>query len=128
MINRVILIGRTTKELELKTTSNNLSVVTFTLAVPRAFKNSGGERESDFVQCVVWRKQAESMYKYVRKGNMRGVDGRIQTRTYDDSNGKRVYITEVVCDSIQFLETNKQDSQPTNNTQDKDDNSEKLPF
>ena len=109
MINRVILVGRITKDPDLKNTTNNLSVVTFTLAVNRPFKNSNGENEVDFVQCVVWRKQAENLYKYVKKGNMIGVDGRIQTRNYEDSNGKKVYITEIVCDCVQFLETNKQD-------------------
>lgn len=112
MINRVILVGRITKDPELRTTQSDLSVCSFTLAVNRQFKSKEGENEADFIQCVVWRKQAENLVKYIKRGNMIGVDGRVQTRTYDNNEGVRQYVTEIVCDSIQFLETNKQDSQP----------------
>lgn len=104
MLNRVVLVGRITKDPELRTTQSNISVVAFTLAVNRPFMDQQGERQADFIQCVVWRKQAENLAKYVRKGMLLGVDGRIQTRTYEAETGTR-YITEVVCDSVQFLES-----------------------
>ena len=108
MINRTILVGRTTKEPELKYTSSNLAYIKFTLAVNRTF----GEKETDFIQCMVWRKQAENMAKFVHKGSLIGIEGRIQTGSYDDKDGKRVYTTDVVCDSVQFLEP-KSDAQNT---------------
>jgi single-strand DNA-binding protein len=109
MINAIILVGRITKSPELKYTQSNIAVVSFTLAVNRQFTDESGERQADFIQCVVWRKQAENMAKYVDKGHLIGIQGRIQTRTYDDDNGKTIYITEVVADNIQFLETKKDD-------------------
>jgi single-strand DNA-binding protein len=104
MINRVILVGRITKDPELKTTQSSIPVVTFTLAVNRQYSDTSGEKQTDFIQCVVWRKQAENMAKYVHKGDLIGVDGRIQTRQYEGDNGMK-YVTEIVADSIQFLET-----------------------
>jgi len=104
MINRTILVGRLTKDPELRYTSSNLAVVKFTLAVNRTFTGPSGEREADFIQCVVWRKQAENLARYVKKGSLVGVEGRIQTGSYDDKDGIRKYTTEVVCDSVQFLE------------------------
>lgn len=104
MLNRVVLVGRLTKDIELRYTSSNVAVAQFTVAVNRAFSNQNGEREADFVNCVAWRNQAENMAKYVKKGALIGVDGRIQTRSYDDATGKRVYVTEVVAESVQFLE------------------------
>jgi single-strand DNA-binding protein len=104
MINRVILVGRLTKDPELRRTSNDIPVATFTLAVNRPFSNPSGDRDADFIPCVVWRRQAENVEQYLSKGSLVGVDGRIQTRTYDDQDGNRKYITEVVCDSVQFLE------------------------
>jgi single-strand DNA-binding protein len=103
MINRVILVGRITKDPELKTTQSNISFVNFTLAVNRQFTDQSGERQADFIQCIVWRKQAENLAQYINKGALLGVEGRIQTRTYEADNSTR-YITEVVCDTIQFLE------------------------
>ncbi|PAT02451.1 single-stranded DNA-binding protein [Candidatus Izimaplasma bacterium ZiA1] len=111
MINRVVLVGRLTKDPELRYTTSNLPVATFTIAVNRTFTNQSGEREADFIQCVVWRKQAENLQRFVKKGNLIGVEGRMQTRTYDDQAGVRKYITEVVCDSVQFLEPKNQDNQ-----------------
>ena len=102
MINRSILVGRITKQPELKSTQSNIPVVTFTLAVNRQFTNGDGEREADFIQCVVWRKQAENLARFVSKGDLLGVEGRISTRQYDTGDGIR-YVTEVVCDSVQFL-------------------------
>lgn len=104
MINKVILVGRITKDPEVKYTTSNIAVSTFTLAVPRAFSDNSGEKTTDFIQCVVWRKQAENLAKYVKKGALLGVEGRIQTRSYE-VNGERRYITEIVCDSVQFLDT-----------------------
>lgn len=104
MINRVVLVGRLTKDPELRYTPNGIAVATFTLAVNRTFASQSGEREADFINCVVWRKQAENMANYLRKGSLTGIEGRIQTRSYDNQEGKRVYVTEVVADSVQFLE------------------------
>ena len=104
MMNRVILVGRITKDPEVKMTQSNIAVVTFTLAVNRQFADQSGERQADFIQCVVWRKQAENLARFVKKGALLGVEGRIQTRQYETENGMR-YVTEVVCDSVQFLES-----------------------
>jgi len=110
MINRVILVGRLTKDPELKYTAGNISVAKFTLAVNRTFTSgANGEKEADFIQCVVWRKQAENLARFVKKGSLIGVEGRIQTGSYDDKDGIRKYTTEVVCDSVQFLEPKNQD-------------------
>ena len=104
MINRVILVGRLTKDPDLRYTPNGVPVATFTLAVNRTFSNQQGERETDFINCVVWRRQAENAANYLKKGNLAGVDGRIQTRNYEGQDGKRVYVTEVLAESVQFLE------------------------
>ena len=104
MINRVVLVGRLTKDPELKYTQTGIAVTRFTLAVNRAFQNAQGEKEADFVSCVAWRKQAENVANFLRKGSLVGVDGRIQTGSYEGQDGKRVYTTEVVADSTQFLE------------------------
>ncbi|PKK93025.1 MAG: single-stranded DNA-binding protein [Tenericutes bacterium HGW-Tenericutes-6] len=110
MMNRVILVGRITKDPEVKQTQSNIPVASFTLAVNRQFADQSGERQADFIQCVVWRKQAENLARFVKKGALLGIEGRIQTRTYEAENGTR-YVTEVLCDSIQFLES-KGDSEP----------------
>ena len=96
MINRVILVGRITKDPEMKQTQSNIAVVSFTLAVNRQFTDSSGERQADFIQCVVWRKQAENLARFVKKGSLVGVEGRIQTGSYDDKDGVRKYTTDVV--------------------------------
>lgn len=108
MINKVILVGRITKDPELKSTQSNINFVNFTLAVNRQFTDQSGERQADFIQCNVWRRQAENLARFIKKGALLGVEGRIQTRTYEVDGNTR-YITEVVCDSVQFLE-NKGDS------------------
>lgn len=124
MMNRVILVGRITKEPEIKYTQSNIPVVSFTLAINRQFSDQSGEKQADFVQCVVWRKQAENLAKFVKKGALLGVEGRIQTRNYEAENGTR-YVTEVVCDSIQFLESKQEsEEQPfkeDKNTQDSEE-------
>ena len=104
MINRVVLVGRLTKDPEYRTTPSGVSVATFTLAVNRTFTNAQGEREADFINCVVFRKQAENVNNYLFKGSLAGVDGRIQSRSYENQEGRRIFVTEVVCDSVQFLE------------------------
>jgi single-strand DNA-binding protein len=119
MINRVILVGRITKDPEMKQTQSNIAVVSFTLAVNRQFTDSSGERQADFIQCVVWRKQAENLARFVKKGALLGIEGRIQTRTYEADNGTR-YVTEVVCDSVQFLESKGDSKEDTTYQKDTD--------
>lgn len=104
MINRVVLTGRLTKDPDLRYTPNGVPVATFTLAVNRAFTNQQGDREADFINCVVWRKPAENVANFLKKGSLAGVDGKLQTRSYDNQQGQRVYITEVIAESVQFLE------------------------
>lgn len=104
MINRVILVGRLTKDPALTFTPSGVAVTRFTLAVNRTFSNAQGEKQADFINCTVWRKQAENAANYLKKGSLAGVEGRIQTGSYEGQDGKRVYTTEVVCDSVQFLE------------------------
>lgn len=116
MLNRVVLTGRFTKDPEVRATPSGLSVVQFTLGVQRQFSRKDGERESDFISCVAWRKTAENISKYFHKGDLIGVDGRIQTRSYEDKNGQRVYVTEVVVDNFAFLNS-KSSSQSNNNQQ-----------
>ncbi|EHK2465082.1 TPA: single-stranded DNA-binding protein [Listeria monocytogenes] len=105
MMNRVVLVGRLTKDPDLRYTPAGAAVATFTLAVNRPFKNAQGEQEADFINCVVWRKPAENVANFLKKGSMAGVDGRIQTRNYEDNDGKRVFVTEVVAESVQFLDS-----------------------
>ena len=106
-MNKVMLIGRITKDPELRYTSSNIPSVRFTLAVNRPFENQNGERETDFINIVVWRKQAENVKKYVSKGSLVAVEGRIQTGSYE-KDGQRVYTTDVVADNVQFLESKSQ--------------------
>ena len=113
MINRVVLTGRLTRDPELKTTQNGLSVASFTIAVNRQFKDSNGNREADFINCVIWRKSAENLCKYTHKGSLIGIDGRLQTRSYDNNNGQKVFVTEVVVDSFSLLESKNENQ--TNN-------------
>lgn len=115
MINNVTLVGRLTKDPDLKYTGNGTAVATFTLAVNRNFTSADGTREVDFINCVIWRKPAETLANYARKGTLLGVTGRIQTRSYDNQQGQRVYVTEVVADNFQLLESKKADS--SQNTQ-----------
>ncbi|MED1602626.1 single-stranded DNA-binding protein [Alkalihalophilus marmarensis] len=114
MLNRVILVGRLTADPQLRYTPSGVAVANFTLAVNRTFSNQQGEREADFINCVVWRKPAENVANYLKKGSLAGIDGRIQTRSYDNNEGKRVFITEVVGESVQFLEPRGQGNQGNN--------------
>jgi single-strand DNA-binding protein len=109
MTNRAVLVGRLTKDPELRFTPNGIAVTTFTLAVNRPFKNANGEQEADFINIVVWKKAAENVANYTSKGSLVAIDGRIQTRSYENKDGQRVYVTEVVADSVQFLDTKKKE-------------------
>lgn len=104
-MNKVFLIGRLTRDPELRYTGSNLPVATFSLAVNRNFTSQSGEREADFINIVVWRKQAENVKNYLTQGSQVAIDGRIQTRTYDGEDGKKRYITEVIADNVQFLDS-----------------------
>lgn len=117
MMNRVVLVGRLTKDPELRYTPAGVAVATFTLAVNRTFTNQQGEREADFINCVVWRKPAENVANFLKKGSMAGVDGRVQTRNYEGNDGKRVYVTEIVAENVQFLEPRNSNGGGGNNYQ-----------
>ena len=104
-MNKAILVGRLTKDPELRATSTGRNVCQFSIAVNRNFTNANGEREADFINCVVWDKQAENLVKYQKKGNQVAVEGRIQTRNYDDKDGKKVYVTEVFVSNVTFLDS-----------------------
>ena len=106
MINRVTLVGRLTKDPNF--TENQVAVANFTVAVNRTFKNKNGEQEADFINVVTFRKQAENVNNYLSKGSLVGIDGRIQTRNYENKEGQRIFVTEVVADSVQFLEPKSQ--------------------
>lgn len=110
MINNVVLTGRLTKDVELKYTQSGTAVGTFTLAVDRQFKNAQGEKETDFVNVVIWKKSAEALVNYTRKGSLIGITGRIQTRNYENQQGNRVFVTEVVAEGFTFLESKNSQS------------------
>ena len=105
MLNSVCLVGRLTRDPELKYTTSNIAVATFSLAVNRTFKDANGERETDFINCVIWRQQAENLANWAKKGALIGITGRIQTRSYENQQGQRVYVTEVVTENFQMLES-----------------------
>jgi len=125
MINRSVLVGRLTRDPELRYTSGGAAVATFSLAVNRNFTNQNGEREADFINCVIWRKAAENFANFTHKGSLVGIDGRIQTRNYENQQGQRVYVTEVVVENFSLLESRAESeryranngggSAPTNN-------------
>ena len=131
MINRVILTGRLTKDPDLRYTTSGDAVATFNLAVNRQFTAKNGEREADFISCVIWRKSAENFAKFTHKGSLVGVDGRIQTRNYENKQGNRVYVTEAVIENFSLLDpkndnhSSKQD-ETTNDAIDIDDS--EMPF
>lgn len=114
MINRTVLVGRLTADPQYRVTPSGVQVATFTLAVNRTFTNQQGEREADYINCVVFRKTAENVNQYLSKGKLAGVDGRLQSRSYDNKEGQKVFVTEVVCDNVQFLEP--KDSQNGSNS------------
>ncbi len=110
-MNKVILIGRLTRDPELRTIASGNATTSFTIAVNRNFTNQNGEREADFINCVAWRKQAENVAKYCTKGSQVAVEGRIQTRNYDAQDGTKRYVTEVIADNVTFLSSRAGGSQ-----------------
>jgi len=110
-MNKVILVGRLVKDPEVKTTQSQIAFCGFTLAVDRKFKTASGERQADFISCVAWRQQAEFLGKYFKKGSRLGLTGNLQSRSYDDANGKKVFVTEVVVDEIEFVESKSDGAQ-----------------
>lgn len=119
-MNKAFLIGRLTRDPELRYSSSNAAIANFSIAIDRQYTNGQGQRETDFINIVAFQKQAENIKKYVGKGSLVAVDGRIQTRNYEDKDGKRVYVTEVIVDSIDFLQSRKDESkQETENTKQK---------
>ena len=137
-MNKVILIGRNTKAIELKQTASGVSVATFSIAVKRNFKNADGEYESDFFNCIAYRNTAELVSKYVGRGDLIAVDGKLQTRNYTDKSGRKVYVTEVIADNVEFLQNKKDKQEQTEERYDGDpfggeafyavDTEEGLPF
>lgn len=116
MLDRVILVGRLTRDPELRVSQSNVAVTNFNLAVNRPFTSKDGEQGADFINCVTFRKQAENVNQYLKKGSLCGIDGRIQTRNYENKDGQRVYVTEVLCESVQFLEPKNSVQQTNNNS------------
>ncbi|WP_172188156.1 single-stranded DNA-binding protein [Lentilactobacillus kribbianus] len=115
MLNRAVLTGRLTRDVDLRYTQNGTAVGSFTLAVDRSFTNQQGEREADFINCVIWRKSAENFANFVHKGSLVGIDGRIQTRNYENQQGQRVYVTEVVVDNFALLQSRSDRDNNSNN-------------
>lgn len=113
-MNTVVLVGRTTRDIELRRTGNGTAVASFTLAVNRDFKTNDGQ-EADFIQCVAWKKTAELLEQYVHKGDKIAVNGSIRTRNYEDSHGRTVYVTEVLVNHVEFLETKNREQSNYNN-------------
>lgn len=134
MINRAVLTGRLTRDVELRYTQSGMAVASFTLAVDRRFTNQDNEREADFINCVIWRKAAEAFANYTHKGSLVGLEGRIQTRNYENQEGTRVYVTEVVVENFSFLEpkgtitSDSQSSAPQSTGTDKQTNQQNDPF
>lgn len=117
MINNVTLVGRLTRDPDLRYTGSGIAVGSFTIAAERPFPNASGEKETDFINCVVWRKAAENLSTYTGKGSLIGLTGRIQTRSYDGNDGKKVYITEVVAENIKYLEPKKTNESHSSSSQ-----------
>jgi len=127
MINRVILVGRLTRDPELRYTPSGVANCSFTLAVDRQFKNAQGEKEADFINVVAWRQTAELCAQYLKKASQTGIDGRLQTRSYDNKEGKRVYVTEVVAENVEFLSpSNSENRQQAQKTEDPFANDSKV--
>lgn len=111
-MNKCIIIGRLTRDPELRNTSNNVAVCTFTVAVDRQYKDASGTRQADFLNCVAWRQQADLISKYFRKGSKIGVVGSVQTRSWDDTEGKKHTATEIIVDEVEFIESKRAEEQP----------------
>ena len=114
-MNKVFLIGRLTKNPELKSTTSGKNVCQFTIAVNRNHTNANGEKEVDFINCIVWDNQAENLFKYQKKGNQIALEGRIFTRSYDNKEGKKVYVTEILASNISYLDSKKDNEADTSN-------------
>lgn len=128
-MNKVILIGRLTKDPEVHTTSSSITLAMFTLAVDRRFKSSNGERQADFIRCVAWRNTAEFIVKHFRKGDKIGIVGSVQTRSYDNERGQKQFVTEIVADEAYFIEGKKQAAEPEQEAPaEYDDANSNLPF
>ena len=112
-MNKVVMIGRNTKDIELRQLSSGTSAIEFSIAVKRAFKNANGEQESDFFNCVAFSKTAETISKYVKKGDQLGIEGRLQSRNYTKREGRKITVTEIIVESFEFLQAKKQE-EPTN--------------
>lgn len=117
MINNTILVGRLTRDADLKHTGSGIAVASFTVAVERSFTNQNGEKEADFINVVAWRKTAEIISNYTQKGSMIGIKGRIQTRNYTNNEGRKVYITEVVAEEVQLLSRKNENQEPSAHSQ-----------
>lgn len=113
MINRVVLVGRMTRDPELRKTPNGASVASFTIAIDNRLKGPNGEKTASFIPCTVWNQQAENVSRFTRKGSLVGVEGRLNQRSYDSKDGRRVSLIEVICDTVQFLERKDDSSSPT---------------
>lgn len=111
-MNKVQLVGRLTKDIEIKLTANQTQYCQFTVAVDRRFKDSNGQRQADFISCIAWKQTAAFIQKYFKKGSRIGLVGSIQTRSYDDQNGQKHFITEVVIDEAEFVESNTNSAEP----------------
>ncbi len=131
-MNKVFLIGRLTRDPELRYTGNNTAVASFTVAVNRTYTNQAGEREADFINVVVWRRQAESVKNYLSQGSQVAVEGRLQVRNYEDQNGQRRYVTEVIADSVEFIGSRRdrenQSSQTSTNNNAPQSGTEPTPY
>ena len=114
-MNRAVLIGRLTKDPEIRETQSNIKVASFTLAVDRRYLDSAGNRQADFIPCVAWRGTAEFVEKYLTKGTKVAVEGSIQVRNFEDQNKTRRYITEVICDHVEFCESKARENTQTGN-------------
>lgn len=114
-MNKVFLIGRLARDPELRYTGNNTAVASFTVAVNRTFTNQDGEREADFINIVVWRKQAENVKNYLSQGSQVAIEGRLQVRNYEDQNGTKRYVTEVIADNVEFIGSKRDSAVSSNN-------------
>ena len=130
MINRVVLVGRLTRDAELRKTTNGTSVASFTLAIDNRIPDKEGNKTASFIPCTIWNQSAENVVRFTHKGSLVGVEGRLNQRTYTNSEGKNVQVVEVICDSVQFLEPKKQEESTTDETNNSNnvDEWDDLPF
>ncbi len=127
-MNKVFLIGRLTRDPELRYTGNNIAVTSFTVAINRTYTNQAGEREADFINVVVWRRQAESVKNYLSQGSQVAIEGRLQVRNYEDQNGQRRYVTEVVADNVEFIGSRRDNTASSNSINNQTPPPEPTPY